>query len=244
MRHLALFQLLLLPILTTTLVSVCQADESQMPVVYETGFEKGADEWQPTDPGAWELRTTDKGTIYAQHLKKSDYQPPHRSPLNISLLQDVSVTDFVLTAKVRSTHPDYGHRDACLVFNYQDPAHFYYVHLGKKTDDHANQIFIVNESDRTKISTETTPGTNWDDKWHTVKIKRDVASGRIEVFFDDMEKPVMVASDKTFQWGQIGLGTFDDTSAWDDVVLRGMLARPPANQVLPGSLRVLNKEDR
>ena len=60
----------------------------------------------------------------------------------------------------------------CIVFGYQDPAHFYYVHLGKKADDHANQIFIVNGADRKKISLTSTSGTNWDDKWHTVRVVR------------------------------------------------------------------------
>lgn len=43
-------------------------------------------------------------------------------------------------------------RDACLVFGYQDPSHFYYVHLGKQADDHANQVFIVNDAAQLKIS--------------------------------------------------------------------------------------------
>ena len=49
----------------------------------------------------------------------------------------------------------------CVFFGYQDDSHLYYVHLGKKTDDHANQVFIVNEAPRTKISTKTTDGIPW-----------------------------------------------------------------------------------
>ena len=201
--------------------SAAAAADDQPPIVHQTDFENGADEWAPTDDSAWKVKQTDRGRVYSQFKKQSDYEPPHRSPFNISLLQDVAVGDFELTARVLSTHEDYGHRDACLVFGYQDPAHFYYVHLGKKTDDHANQIFIVNDAPRTKISLTTTPGTDWDDKWHNVKIVRNTTTGTIEVFFDDMEKPVMTAKDTTFTWGGIGLGTFDDTSDWDDVVLRG-----------------------
>jgi hypothetical protein len=126
-----------------------------------------------------------------------------------------------LTAKVRSTHPDYGHRYAVIVFGYQDPAHFYYVHLGKQADDHANQIFIVNDAARTKISLTSTSGTNWDDEWHTVRVIRKTEEGIIEIYYDDMTKPVMTAKDKTFASGQIGVGTFDDTSDWDDIVVRG-----------------------
>ena len=129
--------------------------------------------------------------------------------------------NFVLDLKFQSTKKDYGHRDLCLFFGFQDPSHLYYVHFGKKTDDHANQIFIVNDKPRTKISTKTTEGTNWDDEWHHARIVRDVESGRIEIYFDDMKTPVMTATDKTFTWGKVGVGSFDDTGRFDDVYLFG-----------------------
>jgi len=198
------------------------AAADDLPIVFEENFEKGADHWQPLDEKQWQIKKTDKGQVYSQHEKKSTYQPPHRSPTNVALLKDVTVGDLVLTAKVQSTHPDYGHRDAVIVFGYQDPAHFYYVHLGKQADDHANQIFIVNNEARKKISITSTSGTNWDDNWHNVKVVRKVADGTIEIFYDDMTKPVMTAKDETFKWGRIGVGTFDDTSDWDDIVVRGV----------------------
>ena len=192
-----------------------------LPIVFQEDFEKGADRWQPQDPLQWKIEKTDKGQVFSQFEKKTNYKPPHRSPTNVALLKDVVVGDLELTAKVLSTHPDYGHRDAVIVFGYQDPAHFYYVHLGKQADDHANQIFIVNDAARTKISLTSTSGTNWDDNWHTVRVVRKAADGTIEIYYDDMTKPVMTAKDKTFAWGRIGVGTFDDTSDWDDIVVRG-----------------------
>jgi hypothetical protein len=114
-----------------------------------------------------------------------------------------------------------------MVFGYQDPAHFYYVHFGKKTDDHANQIFIVNDAPRVKISTKTTSGTAWDDAWHEVKITRDVKDGAIAVYFDDVQEPVMTATDTTFAWGKIGIGAFDDLGNFDDIVLAGERVTPP-----------------
>ena len=198
-----------------------------LPLIFSEDFEDGADHWQPTDPKAWKISKGRGGKVYNQFVRRSKYNPPHRSPYNVSLLKDRIVSDFVLTAKVRSTILDYGHRDVCLFFGYQDSAHFYYVHLGKRADDHANQIFIVNAKPRTKISLKTTKGTNWDDKWHNVKIVRSTADGTIEIFYDDMKTPVMIAKDKTFTWGQIGLGSFDDTGDWDDVRLRGVKVKKP-----------------
>jgi hypothetical protein len=220
MRH-----LLCLSIFACVAFLASAADD--LPVLFEESFEKGAERWQPLDEKQWQIKKTDKGQVFSQFEKKSNYKPPHRSPTNVALLKDVSVGDLVLTAKVRSTHPDYGHRDAVVVFGYQDPAHFYYVHLGKQADDHANQIFIVNNEARKKISITSTTGTNWTDDWHAVKVVRKPADGTIEIYFDDMDKPVMTAKDQTFAWGRVGVGTFDDTSDWDDIVVRGTAAKAP-----------------
>lgn len=204
------------------LLGKASAASDDLPLVYATSFEVGAEQWKPSDETAWEVRQTGRGKVYSQHKKRSDFKPPHRSPFNMSLLQDVTVTDFQIDVNVQSTHEDYGHRDVCLFFGYQNPGQFYYVHLGKKTDPHANQIFIVNEADRTKISLTTTEGTNWDDNWHHVRIKRNAETGDIAVYFDDMDNPIMTAKDATFQWGQVGLGSFDDTGDWDDFTLHGI----------------------
>lgn len=195
---------------------------AELPLVFEETFEHGADHWQPTDGNAWKLVDGREGHGQAYSLfQQSKYKPPHRSPFNISLLKDVKVTDFRLEANVLSTAREYPHRSMTMIFGYQDPAHFYYVHFGKATDDHANQIFIVNDAPRVKISTKTTDGTPWDDHWHHVKIERNVETGDIKIYFDDMKEPVMTAVDKTFAWGQIGLGSFDDVGNYDDVKLWG-----------------------
>ena len=208
----------LLAILTASLLATSSLS-AQM-IEFQDLFETPAN-WEPTDVTAWKVKKTKQGNVYSQFKKRSNYKPPHRSPLNISWLKKIVVTDFQLDVQVLSTHPDYGHRDACLFFGYRDPAHFYYVHLGKKTDDHANQIFIVNGAPRTKISTKTTAGTNWDDKWHDVRITRQIETGKIDVYYDDMKTPVMTAIDKTFPSGRLGLGSFDDTTDWRNFRLKG-----------------------
>ncbi len=192
-----------------------------MPLLFEDDFEKGADRWEPTDAKAWKLVETDGNHVFSQFAKNSQYKPPHRSPYNRAMIKDLIVGSFVLEAKLRSTIPDYGHRDLCLFFGSQDPAKLYYVHLGKKMDPHANNVFIVNSADRKSISKTTTDGTPWDDEWHNVRLVRDVKAGTIEVYFDDMEKPAMTAVDTTFTWGRVGIGSFDDTGEFDDVRLWG-----------------------
>lgn len=200
-----------------------------LPTLFEEDFEKGADRWSPSDEKAWKIVDTIQGKGKAYSLfKPCDFKPPHRSPTRFALVKDLYVSDFQLDVKAFSTIKDYNHRDLCLFFGYQDPGHHYYVHLAKKTDDRANQIFIVDGKDRAKISTKTTPGTEWGDSWHNLRITRYVHSGEIAVFFDDMKTPVMTANDKTFTWGQVGIGSFDDLGDFDDVKVSGTKVERPA----------------
>ena len=203
-------------------VEPTSADFTKFSKVYETDF-SSADDWNFVDDG-WKLKEIERGEVLSLQKKASNYKPTVRSPLHIALLKEKKFTDFRLDVQVYSTHKDYGHRDVCLFFGYKSPTEFYYVHLGKVTDDRCNQIFVVNKADRTKISTMTSMGTNWDTNWHDVRIERDTISGEIRVYFDDMNNPVMIANDKTFTEGQIGLGSFDDTADFDNLTLAGPTA--------------------
>ena len=192
-----------------------------LPLVFSDDFSSGnLARWEPTDETAWQVANQDGNKIYSLTKKKSDYNPKVRSPFNRSLVKDLVVEDFVLDVRLQSTEKDYAHRSLCLFFGYQDDSHLYYVHFGKKTDDHANQIFIVNDSPRKKISTKTTPGTDWNDEWHHARIVR-AASGKIEVYFDDLKTPVMTANDATFPKGRVGVGSFDDKGQFDHVLIYG-----------------------
>jgi hypothetical protein len=195
-------------------------------LLFRETFDAGAlDRWQPTDPKAWELHSDSGNTCYAL-IGKSDFNPPYRSPLSFSLIKNLVVTRFTMELDLKQTGRIYGHQDLCLFFGYQDPSHFYYVHLGRQADAHANSIFIVNDSARVSIATERTEGTAWTTSWHHVKLVRDPENGQIRVYFDDMTKPVMLADDKTFLWGQIGVGSFDDTGCFDNIEIRGRLKQP------------------
>jgi hypothetical protein len=191
-------------------------------IVFRDDFHRDAPTgWDLTDRSAWRMALAQPGRNRVLELfRASKYEPPVRSPLNIALAQGVSVADFTLDVKVRSTTRDYGHRDLCLFFGYQDPSHFYYVHLGKEADPHANSIFLVNGQPRVSIAESRTSGTPWTDGWHKVRLVRDTKSGLIEVFFDDMDRPAMTAHDRTFGRGRIGVGSFDDTGMFDEIVVR------------------------
>jgi hypothetical protein len=208
-----------------------------LPLLYADDFENGMERWQTVDPDQSTLSfkivelkdAAGKQTNALRALGTSAYQPKHRSPPNFALLKDVVVGDFELTAKVQSTNATAGaHRDMCVFWGYQDPNHFYYVHFGAKADPHACQIFIVNDAPRIAITQQEAKGTPWTKGWHDIKVIRRVTDGTTEVYFDDMDEPLMSAHDNTFVWGRVGLGTFDDNGNWDDFELHGVVVDPKA----------------
>lgn len=195
----------------------------ELPSVYKTNFDSAEEmgRWEFSDDG-WKLNRVGDVTTLSQFRKQSKLQTKVRSPFHRAILIGHEVSDFQLDVRVLSTNPSYNHRDVCIFFGYQSPSNFYYVHLGQETDPHCNQVFIVNDKDREKITRSTNDGTPWDDKFHDVRIVRDSNSGSIEIYFDDFQKPVMTAIDKTFTFGRVGLGSFDDTAEWAQFRLRGI----------------------
>lgn len=190
---------------------------------YIADFSRGLDGWHATDGSVWESRKLDDDSyVAAVKGMSAAYRPVHRSPHSILLKKDLVVGSFTLTAKVKTTQTSQAHRDLCVFFGWQDPEHFYYVHTAEQTDPHANQIFVVDNRPRAAITENQDRGTEWGaDEWHAIKLVRDVRSGRIEVYFDDMHEPRKVATDRRFTWGAVGIGTFDDHGFFKDVVIKG-----------------------
>lgn len=197
-----------------------------LPLLFTEDFQKGADRWEPTDPKVWKVIVEDGNPVYSL-FEQSNYNPPFRSPFNYSLIKDLWVSDFVLEVKAKQTGKEYGHRDLCFIYGWNDPSHFYYTHIATQADPHANSIFIVNSTPRVSIAQDRTQGTQWKDNfYHTIRITRDTKSGTILVFFDDLVKPIMKAEDKIFLLGRIGVGSFDDTGNFDSVRIWGIKTQP------------------
>ena len=182
-------------------------------LVYEQEFldASSKNDFVTTDASVWNWGK-DKKYGYIEHSRKSDYTYKVRSPYNIALVRKIVVKEFILDAKLQQTGKEYGHRDMCVFYNFQDRSNFYYTHIASVTDKHAHNCFIVRDKPRIKISFETTDGHNWSaHKWHDLRVIRKYKSGEIAIYMNDLSKPIMRAVDKTFEWGQVGFGSFDDT---------------------------------
>ena len=216
-------------ILGTTIAPLVNAESTAekapaLPLLFEADFSGDLTAWTMTDSNAWKI-VEDEGDARLSLFGKSDYDAEVRSPHNIARVKDVDVTDFVLDVDGKQTGREYGHRDLCFFFGYQDPTHFYYVHLATTADDHANSIFLVNGAPRVSIAQKRTNGTDWTQGFHHIRIERNTESGTIKVYFNNMEEPVMETVDKTFLHGTIGVGSFDDTGNFDNFKIHGVATK-------------------
>ncbi len=139
----------------------------------------------------------------------STYTPPHRSPRAIALFPMLVGGSYVIEVQAQQTGRDYGHRDLCVFFDWQNPAQFGYCHLATEADPNSHHIQIVDNTQRTPCTTWRTEGVDWGrGNWHDLRIERDGNAGTIRAFFDgDL---VLEGADTRFSGGRIGLGSFDD----------------------------------
>lgn len=181
------------------------------------------DDFESDSLAAWEFPHTEDWAIqsegangFLRMLRRREPGVPRR-PLQFAGLKNANVGSFALGMRVRRAGTS-----MLIVFNYVDTVHFYYAHIsadrGTEQSVH-NGLFIVNGEPRKRIAgVEAAPALP-DRDWHTVRVRRDVRSGSIEVFVDDEKSPRFAVVDRTFTCGQVGMGSFDETGDFDDVRL-------------------------
>ena len=203
----------------------CRPGASGLPLLMTSDFESGqADGWAPNDPAHWRVVADGGSMIY--ELTASGEPGPVRAPASVSVWTGHDASSFEFTGRLRcdadAASPV---RDMCVIFHYRDPAHFYYVHFAGSSDAVHNIIGIVDGADRVKINAEPAGASTFrlaDRAWHAVKVTCDARTGDIRADLDDMTSPVLTARDNRIGHGLVGVGSFDDTGAFDDLTFLGI----------------------
>ncbi len=205
-----------------------KTDPGNFPLLVSDDFENGrAEYWTANVPAHWQVAKEEGSFVY--QLTAPGKEGMVRAPTSWSLLKDFDVSSFVFTGRLKcKSDLSNMHRDICLIFHFQDPTHFYYVHFAAISDEAHNIIAIVNGKDRQKISHEP-PGRSIlrlvDFEFHDFKVTCDADTGEIKAYLGDMKTPILTAADKTLGQGLVGIGSFDDTGSFDDIKLRGLAAK-------------------
>jgi hypothetical protein len=202
------------------------------PYGYELAYQQhfsaraGLDDYVFSEASAWRIGEV-AGDACLELGATSRYAPPHASPKSIAVLAAPAVGSFVLEADLMQTGREYAHRDLCVFFGLRDAAHYYYAHIATQADDVSHQVHIVDGAARRPITAERSDGVDWGrDRWHRVRVERDIDSGIVQVYFDNLEKPVLTARDVTFGAGFVGFGSFDDVGRVDNVRLWAQASKP------------------
>ncbi|MGZ5488012.1 MAG: hypothetical protein ACXWF4_05740, partial [Candidatus Aminicenantales bacterium] len=135
-------------------LAACRTSGRELSLVVQSDFEGGtADDWIPNDPAHWRVADDRGSRVY--ELTAPGTPGPVRAPTSLSVLAGHDVASFEFSGRVRcDTDPATPVRDMCVLFHYQDPTHFYYVHFAGSSDDVHNIIGLVDGADRVKINVE------------------------------------------------------------------------------------------
>jgi hypothetical protein len=173
--------------------------------------------WSLDGSGSW---TVTDGRLVLEKAGKPE--GPIRRPAALAIFKTDPLKRVTLKVEVRSTAPqDVIRRDLNLIFGYESPSRFYYVHLSGVTDDVHHGIFLVADADRRRIDDGKAVPQLKDQNWHRVRLERDGATGSIEIYVDGSKAPVLAASDTTIRTGRVGLGSFDDTGEFRKIEIAG-----------------------
>lgn len=205
-----------------TLMVVCltvAAAAAQTEVVLRPALTGPADlnAWTPDGSGTWDIRD---GMLLL--TKAGVPAGPIRRPAGTIVLNSEPLGRLTFDVDLRSLEPvTLAVRDVNLIVDWQSSSRFYYVHLAAKVDDVHNGIFLVNDADRKRLDRPTSTPQLKDQAWHHVRLEREPASGRIAVFVDGAPTPALEATDTTLTSGRVGLGSFDETGQFRNIVVRG-----------------------
>jgi hypothetical protein len=203
------------------------------------------DQFRLDEPGDnWVFRTPELWRI-AQEGDRRFLQmafPPQRPappgvprPREYTLYAPYQFRSFSLSARIRVDSDSAATaRDAVVIFGWQDDTHFYYAHLANTTGQWENTIVRVDGGSRVSL---VAPARHpapiiTDAAWHKVDVLCDASKGSIEVYvdaYDPSDPPVFKIVDRTYEWGHVGLGSFDDHASFANVKIEGEARRtsPP-----------------
>ena len=209
---------------SSLLTSCSGGSRRDLPLLASYDFENGsATGLSPKDDTRWRIVEEDSSMVYT--LLEPGVFGEIRAPSAWSVIADYAVGSFEFTGRLKChTEPETLARDLLVIFHFQDPTHFYYVHFSATSDGLHNIIGLVNGADRVKINREPAGETVFrltDMAWHDFKVTYDSETAEIQAFLDDMDVPIITASDSTLRSGLVGVGSFDDTGSFDDLRLAG-----------------------
>ena len=211
------FCLMLISLITLTLSS--QSIPDGYILVYQQNFssDTALKDFRFSSPDSWEIKSL-RENRFLECSGRSKYVPGYPSPGIMGIINRQILGEFILEADLMIPRPDQESRDLCLFFSVKDSSRYYYIHLAPQANDSAHGIFLVNKAPRYRVSDWQNAGISWgNQKWHKVRVVRNIVNRSVTVFFDNMKNPVMTSRDPELVMGYLGFGSFDDPGGIDNI---------------------------
>ena len=187
-----------------------------------------------SNPDSWKI-ILQKNNYLMKYSENSNYIVPAECPNIIGILSKQMYGDFIMDVDYMQPEGDNNQSNFCIIFGLKDSTHYCYIHLASKADENSHNVFIVNDTIRTKAGIRTNEDINWSyNKWHKVRVKRNILDKTITVYFNDMLKPAIEAKDRTFIMGYIGFGSADEPGMIDNIKIW-------APTYVPGETNIFDK---
>ncbi len=179
------------------------------------------DSWTLRTRGQWRIAIEDGAQFLQMAFPISAALAPQtRNPpapvaqtLEWAIYNRYQFRSFSLSCQVRVAGPERtGARDACILFGWADPDHGYRIDLSAQTDLEHNALIRLSGQTRQVLATVVPGKPGLTSGWHRVDVLRDADAGTIRVYVDPAGQdaaPVLQAVDHTYEWGRLGLGSFD-----------------------------------
>lgn len=179
-------------------------------------------EWTVEQPSDWSV-----GNGVLRLLEKAE--PPAgqpRRPTKIALLNSKPYRKVTVEAEVKRNG-----RSVIIVYGWQDPSHYNYAHIS--SDDAVKQnvhngMFHIFGGERVRMSPLDGPASLDTTDWTPVKLVFDGETGRCYVEVNGKRNPSLEAVDMSLRWGQVGLGSFNETGDFRNVKVTGEVREPGA----------------
>jgi hypothetical protein len=185
---------------------------------------KALDDFEMNNPENWGIFKS--GSNF--YLQCAGADSTSDLPVSIGIIEDRIFGDFILETEVLPLKDSMGLAGICLILGYRNPLKYYYIQLSSFSDSTANGIFLVNKNVKTKLTDQNKRSDIWNpNKWHKVRLVRDIVKRTIIVYLDNMTNPCMLIKDYELIMGSVGFGTiagtarFDNVNIWAPTVMTG-----------------------
>jgi hypothetical protein len=188
-------------------------------LVYQQNFssDTALKDFKFSSPGSWKIKSLRENRIL-ECSGQSTYAPGFTSPAIMGIINRHILGEFILEADLMMPAADQEGRGLCIFFSVRDSLHYYYVHLASQVNDSTHGIFLVKNAPRYKVSDWQTEGISWgNQKWHKVRVTRNIVNRSVKVYVDNMKNPVMTSRDPELVMGYIGFGSFHDPGFIDNI---------------------------